>query len=95
MILSRDGAEYVHIPVTGAPFDAAPADVSFDGGFSWFTAVWNSDVTSVSLLVAGPDAILTAPADVTLSLGRHPVSVRLIDLPETIVRSTGGIVEVK
>ena len=92
MKLSRAATEYVHVDITGAPFDAAPLEMSFDRGASWHPTVWNNEMTTISLLVAGPDS--TALGDVVLSLGRHPVSVRLPDDPEVVVRNTHGVIEV-
>lgn len=93
MIIDRAGSEYVHIDVTGAPFDAAPLQVSFDSGDTWTDAAWNNAMTSISILVSGPDE--TTAAGIVLPLGRHPVSVRLADVAEVVIRNTNGIVEVR
>jgi len=92
MRIDRRGQEYVRFPVAGAPADAAPLEVSFDDGGTWWPTVWNADETFVSLVVAGPD--MPNPDGVVLPLGRSIPLVRLTDYPETVIRSTGGSIDV-
>lgn len=92
MKLHRASTEYVHVDIDGAPFDAAPLEMSFDNGGSWYPTQWNSEMTTISILIAGPDS--SALGDVVLPAGRHPVMVRLTDTPEVVVRSTNGVIEV-
>ena len=53
---------------------------------------WNADETAVKVLVSGPD--MPSPAGVVLTLGRNVPLVRLVDTPETVIRSTGGSIDV-
>ncbi len=91
MNLHPEATEYAHIPMTGVPADAAPLEVSFDGGTTWNAATWNTDKTEATILVSGP---LGTGGGVTLASGRNSVHVRLVDTPERIIRRTGGYVEV-
>ena len=92
MKIDHRGQEYVHLPVTGAPADSATPDVTFDDGNEWHPTTWNADRTSVSILVAGPD--MPNPAGVVLPIGRHLPVVRLIDSPETLIRTAAGTVDI-
>jgi len=90
--IDRRGQEFATFPVTGAPPTNNPLEVSFDGGLSWAAMVWNADETAVGVLVAGPD--MPSPSGVVLALGRNVPLVRLVDTPETVIRSTGGSIDV-
>ena len=92
MKIDRRGQEYARFPVTGAPGDAGVLEASFDDGGTWWPMVWNADETAVTLLVAGPD--MPNPDGVVLRLGRNVPLVRLTDYPETVIRSTGGSIDV-
>jgi len=90
--LDRRGQEFCSFPVTGVPADANALEVSFDDGLTWTPMTWNADETAVLVLVAGPD--MPDPAGVVLPAGRHVPLVRLVDTPETVIRSTGGSIDV-
>jgi len=90
--LDRRGQEYCRFPVAGAPPTDTPLEVSFDDGATWAPMAWNADETAVTVLVCGPDT--AAPAGVVLALGRNVPTVRLVDSPETVIRSTGGSIDV-
>lgn len=92
MKLDRRGQEYATFPVTGAPATDTPLEVSFDDGATWAPMVWNADETAVKVLVSGPD--MPSPAGVVLARGRNVPTVRLVDTPETVIRSTGGSIDV-
>jgi len=89
--LNRAGQEYARFPATGAPSDAAPLEVSFDGG-PWSPMVWASDKSYASVLVSGPD--VSNPTGVVLKVGRNVPAVRMSDTPEVVIRSTGGSIDV-
>jgi len=91
MKIDRRGQEFCTFPVTGAP-GATPLEVSFDDGATWAVMDWNADETAVKILVSGPD--MPSPAGVVLTLGRNVPLVRLVDTPETVIRSTGGSIDV-
>lgn len=92
MKLDRRGQEYASFAVGGAPPTDTALEVSFDDGSTWTPMVWNSDETAVKILVAGPD--MPSPSGVVLALGRNMPLVRLVDTPETVIRSTGGSIDV-
>ena len=91
MKLARAAQEYARFPVDGAPSDAAPLEVSFDGG-PWNEMRWEPGNTSASVLVSGPD--VPNPDGVVLKAGRNVPAVRLTDTPEVVIRSTGGSIDV-
>lgn len=99
MRIDPAGVEYVHIPITGAPFDAGALEVSFDPADiapldrTWTEAQWNDTKTLATVLVGGPDA--PGSGYVILPVGRWPVRVRLADLPEAIIRNTNAVIEVR
>lgn len=93
MKIDPSGVEYVHIPVTGTPFDANTLSVTFDGGLTWHDTTWNDNKTVATILVGGPDA---PPGDhVVLARGRHTVKARLSDTPEVVIRNTNSIIDVR
>lgn len=92
MKIDRRGQEFASFPVSGAPPTDTPLEVSFDAGLTWHPMAWNADETAVQILVSGPDA--PNPAGVVLPAGRNIPLVRLVDTPETVIRSTGGSIDV-
>lgn len=99
MRLSPGGVEYVRIPITGAPFDAGTVEVCFDppgvptSEQTWNAAAWNQNKDMATVLVGGPDA--TGTGYVVLPRGDWPITVRLADHPEVVVRNTNHVIEVR
>ena len=92
MRIDRRGQEYARFPVAGVPVDANALEVSFDEGLTWHSMAWNEDETAVTILVSGPES--PNPSGVVLPVGRNLPLVRLVDTPETVIRSTGGSIDV-
>jgi len=92
MKLARAGQEFASFPVSGAPPTDTLLEVSFDAGVTWNPMTWNADETAVRVLVAGPD--MPTPSGVVLTVGRNVPLIRLVDTPETVIRSTGGSIDV-
>lgn len=92
MKIDRRGQEFASFTVAGVPADANALEVSFDNGATWTVMDWNADETAVQVLVAGPD--MPNPGGVTLTLGRNVPLIRLVDNPETVIRQTGGSIDV-
>jgi len=91
--IDRAGREYVSWPITAAPSDAAALEFTFDDETTWHAATWNGDKTAATLLIAGPD-ITSVDGQVTLPVGRYVAKARLVDNPETVVRTSPAAIEV-
>lgn len=99
MRISPGSVEYVHVPLTGVPFDAENIEICFDPPGvpvleqTWNPAAFNDTKTRASVLVGGPDA--PGSGYVILPRGDWPVAVRLADHPEVVVRNTNHVIEVR
>lgn len=99
MRISPGGVEYVRIPVSGVPFDAETIEVCFDPPTvpvlerTWNPAAFNDTKTTATVLVGGPDA--PGSGYVILPRGRWPITVRLADHPEVVIRKTTAAIEVR
>lgn len=92
MNLDPAAIEYLHLPVTGAPFDAADLELAFGDG-PWVTATWNDEKNVASLLIGGPNSG-TGPQH-KLPPGNHRIRARLADTPEVVIRNTLYYVNVR
>lgn len=87
MRLPVNGREYAHFAVN-VPASVA-LEVSFDG-LVW-TPLARPDDATAAVLVAGPDATDSPPGTVVLTRGSHQAVVRLVALPEIVIRQAGTI----
>ncbi|GAA1995673.1 hypothetical protein GCM10009718_37060 [Isoptericola halotolerans] len=86
MRIDRRGRETVSWDLSHAP--AGDIEATFDGT-DWHTMDRSGE--TVSLLIAGPDAIDNPAGTVALASGRHYALLRAAAAPEVLIRSAGVI----
>lgn len=90
MILDSAACEWMKLAIATEPA-TTPTDweASFDGGLTWVSAS-NVDGNS-AWLIAGPDYDGAATPDFATETASTRVKLRLIDDPETVIRSASRI----
>lgn len=92
MRLHVEAAEYYRLTITTDPSTpAADWQASFDGAATWHDAEVVSDTSA--WLVAGPSFVGSGPSnpDAIVLTGSSRPLIRLLDDPETVIRSAPSI----